>query len=97
MSPALSSTSSSTITPSLPHPRSHRLTAGSPKESNFLRFVNQSIDRIQKRYANRIGGDEPHIDHNGYTSFKQAGEDMERLIDMMWLSGTRKDYFFKAA
>ncbi|KAF2234322.1 hypothetical protein EV356DRAFT_501859 [Viridothelium virens] len=86
-SPPLS-TASSTITPSLPHPRNHSLISGSPKEANFIRFVNQSIDRIQKRYANRSGSDEPQLDENGYTSFKQAGEDFERLVDMVWVSGT---------
>ena len=94
-SPPLS-TNSSTITPSLPQPRSHSLTAGSPKEANFVRFVNQSIDRIQKRYANRSGSAEPHLEEKGYTSFKQAGEDFERLVDMIWISGTRKDIFLSS-
>ncbi|KAL9078561.1 MAG: hypothetical protein Q9157_002519 [Trypethelium eluteriae] len=90
-SPPLS-TASSTITPSLPHPRNHSLISGSPKEANFIRFVNQSIDRIQKRYANRSGSDEPQLDENGYTSFKQAGEDFERLVDMV-LSPAPKTMF----
>ncbi|KAI9664113.1 MAG: hypothetical protein M1821_007604 [Bathelium mastoideum] len=86
-SPPLS-TNASTITPSLPHPRHHSLAAGSGKEATFVRFVNQSIDRIQKRYANRSGEDGANPKENGYTSFKPAGEDFERVVDMIWVSGT---------
>ena len=93
LSPPPPSIGSPSIRPSLPHPRHYSLAAGSPKEANFVRFVNHSIDRVRKRYANRTGGDEPRLEENGYTSFRQAAEDLGRLVDMIWVSGTRKDHF----
>ncbi|KAK4555738.1 hypothetical protein LTR86_006958 [Recurvomyces mirabilis] len=56
LSPPASSTYSATSTfspTSLPHPRSTPLKAGSSKESTFIRYVDQQILHIQRRFAKR--------------------------------------------
>ncbi|KAK3674096.1 hypothetical protein LTR78_005943 [Recurvomyces mirabilis] len=56
LSPPASSTYStpSTTSPtSLPHPRTTPLKAGSSKESTFIRYVDQQILHIQRRFAKR--------------------------------------------
>jgi hypothetical protein len=92
LSPPQSNAGSSINASSLPHPRDHALAPGSSKEASFLRFVNQSIDRIQQRYANRTGTNEIPLEDNGYTNFKEVAQDFERLVDMIWVSGTRKNH-----
>ncbi|KAI9695371.1 MAG: hypothetical protein M1820_008666 [Bogoriella megaspora] len=87
-SPPLSSAGSSTITPSLPHPRNHSLAVGSPKEASFVRFVNQYIDRIQHHYANRDNEEEQLSKRTGYRSFKEFVAEAEKLVDLIWVSGT---------
>ena len=94
LSPAPTSRSStSTVNATLPYPRSQPLKLGGSKESSFIRFVDQSIQNIQRRYANRAEGLQPRagVATNGYKSFVEVEQDMSRLIDLIWVSGTRKN------
>lgn len=67
---------------------------GSSKESTFIRFVDQSLLKIQRRYAKR--GETPQEQHGdspdaiGYRSFAEAARDVEKLVDLIWVSGTRE-------
>jgi Subunit 11 of the general transcription factor TFIIH len=77
----------------LPHPRRHSLKSGGTKESNLIRFVDQEIYKIQRRYANRNTkelGIEGEGAAHGYESFVEVEKDMERLVDLIWISGTRE-------
>ncbi|KAK0642846.1 hypothetical protein DIS24_g8669 [Lasiodiplodia hormozganensis] len=53
--PPASSTASSSATGSsrLPHPRSKPLKTGGPKESAFIRYADERVRQIQRRYAKR--------------------------------------------
>jgi hypothetical protein len=55
--------------------------------------MDKQILRINRRHAKKfssaIGGlDEPEEDR-GYESFKEVVKDLEALIDIAWVSGTR--------
>ncbi|KAF1808121.1 hypothetical protein P152DRAFT_406068 [Eremomyces bilateralis CBS 781.70] len=89
--------SSPSIAPStLPHPRDHPLKAGGAKESHLIRFVDQRILHIQRRYAKRTEGGftvgqpvgEEKDDTRGYTSLGEAATELERVVDVVWISGT---------
>lgn len=110
LSPPPSSHASSSTNGALPRPRNSPLKAGGPKESALIRYVDQGILYIQRRFAKRArsGGDEeidsvqitgtvrPEIAaadderaSTGYKSFSEAAVDIERLVDVIWISGTR--------
>lgn len=85
-------TSTSTSTATLPHPRDHPLKAGGNKESALIRVIDQSLLKIQRRYAKReeeLREMEIDPDAIGYTGFSEAAQDIEKLVDLIWISGTR--------
>lgn len=100
LSPPASSTLSSNAHPTLPHPREYPLKAGGSKESAFIRFVDQQILQIQRRFAKRTSPESTHLsnvdrekadtwgDVKGYESMREACKDLEQLIDVIWVSGT---------
>ena len=90
-SPNPSSVSTTNQSRRLPTPRIHRLRPGSQKEIALINYLDDKILRITRRYAkkfsneNRDGDDTP-----GYTSYDQFVADVDPLIDVVWISGTRK-------
>jgi hypothetical protein len=91
--PASSHASTSAFTATLPHPRDHPLKAGGNKEATLIRVVDQSLLKIQRRYAKReeeVREKEADPDAMGYRSFSEAASDIEKLVDLIWVSGTRK-------
>ncbi|KAI9807478.1 MAG: hypothetical protein M1825_005418 [Sarcosagium campestre] len=90
--PPSSITSASLATAALPRPREHPLKSGGPKETGFIQYVDRGILQVTRRYAKKYsnasstesGDDEVR----GYESFKEVGKDVERLIDVVWVSGT---------
>lgn len=84
----------------LPHPRAHPLKSGSAKESGLISFVDQGILNVARRYAKRFsarledGPVEPGVDADaaaglGYEEFGEVARDLEELVDVVWVSGTR--------
>jgi hypothetical protein len=95
LSPPVSSVASSSVG-ALPQPRGHPLKSGSSKESTFIRYLDDNILKIQRRYARRSsdGKDaEKKLEATGYKSFSEPSKDIESLIDLIWLSGTRTRFF----
>lgn len=104
LSPPPSSVASTSTNGLLPHPRGHPLKPGGPKESALIRYVDQSILHIQRRFAKREVTDVDSVEANrpdvskdlkeerveGYKSFGDAAKDLNSLIDVVWISGTRK-------
>ncbi|EOD51967.1 putative meiotic recombination protein dmc1 protein [Neofusicoccum parvum UCRNP2] len=97
--PASSIAASSTSGARLPNPRSKPLKTGGPKESAFIRYVDERIRQIQRRYAKRgSGGDGGGAQEDngggssenvrGYASLKEACRDVDQLVDVVWVSGT---------
>lgn len=79
----------------LPHPRSKPLKKGSPKESDFINYVEQKLLAISRRYGNRfsaaLGEEEnPDIEGRGYKGLEEELRDLDAVIDVVWISGTRK-------
>jgi hypothetical protein len=76
----------------LPQPRAHPLKPGSTKESTFIRYLDDGILKIQRRFAKRgsdSDGGNQGVEATGYKSFSEPAKDIETLIDLIWLSGTR--------
>jgi len=83
----------------LPHPRSTPLKPGGSKESAFIRFVDDRLLQIQRRFAKRetpsVNGDDAQKDAaaiwdsvQGYKSMREACKDLEELMGVVWVSGT---------
>ena len=96
LSPPLTN-ASSTPTQLLPRPRSHPLNAGGPKESSFIMHVDQRLLHINRRYAKRMDSKDHAAESvveasesSGYDDFAEAANDIDSLIDIIWISGTRK-------
>ena len=100
-SPPPSVPESSIGSSSLPHPRHTPLRLGSTKETAFINHVDEGIARVQGRFAKRTGPSEPVLDGDideqsaqaaknlaGYANFKEAGKDLESLVDIVWISAT---------
>ncbi|KAF2100876.1 hypothetical protein NA57DRAFT_37069 [Rhizodiscina lignyota] len=87
LSPPPSSHASSSAIGVLPRARAQPLRPGGPKESSLIRYVDQGILRIQRRFAKREVAEESR-NVVGYKNFKEAANDIESLIDVVWISGT---------
>ena len=94
--PSLSSPapSASTATPSiLPRPRLHPLKAGSTKETTVINHVDKTILIINRRHAKKFSSafdDQAQQEsERGYESFKEVAKDIEGLVDVLWVTGTR--------
>lgn len=101
LSPPASSIASSNANPVLPHPRTSPLRSGGSKESTFIRYVDQQLLHIQRRYAKRTtpSASNPLVDADrekadtwgdvrGYATMKEACKDFEELMGVVWVSGT---------
>lgn len=94
------SSASSHVASTLPHPRSSPLRAGGNKESTFIRYIDQRILHIQRRFAKRttpsgnglsdVGRDKADAwgDVKGYSTMREACQDIEELLGVVWISGT---------
>ena len=79
----------------LPRPRSSPLRPGSAKESSFIEYVDRKLLGISRRYEKRFNvgfQDEvtSGIQGRGYESYGELARDLEGVIDVVWVSGTRK-------
>lgn len=87
----------------LPHPRSTPLRPGGSKESTLIRYLDQHVLHIQRRFAKRTSpstsGDpeaavalpvqaDTFSDVEGYSSMREACKDVSELVDLVWVSGT---------
>ncbi len=92
--PASTTTSASTATPVLPRPRANPLKPGSSKESSFIDYVDNTLLGISRRYEKRYNADfedeaTSGIEGRGYESFGELATDLETVINVVWVSGTR--------
>jgi hypothetical protein len=84
-SPAPSSINSTTAAVHLPRTRSKPLPSGSAKESQFIRYLDEQIQKITRKHTRRGMGDS-----EGYRSFDELAKDVETLIELVWISATRE-------
>ena len=88
-SPAPSSYSSSSTASNLPHPRSNPLRSGSAKEDAARRYLEARLLNVSRRYAKKFQPMEEGDDFKGYVSMSEVAKDLGKIIDVVWLSGTR--------
>lgn len=74
----------------LPHPRSHPLRSGSAKEQTIRAYVDNQLMYIQRRFVKKSVVAKPGDDIVGYKTVGELCKDVEALLDILWLSGTRK-------
>lgn len=77
----------------LPQPRKHPLKPGGPRESDLIRYLDHGINSIQKRVDNRMTNrklkPEPG-EEQGYSAFWEVARDLDGLVDVVWVSASRK-------
>lgn len=83
-----------TISSLLPKTRSNPLKPGSAKESSFIDYVDRKLLGISRRYEKRFNADVEDdvtsgVEGIGYESFGEVATELERVIDVVWVSGTR--------
>ena len=93
--PASSVSSPSAARLVLPKPRSRPLRSGSSKESEFINHVEQKLLAISRRYENRFSATlseeaNPDVEGRGYTNIGEELRDLDPVVDLIWISGTRK-------
>jgi len=93
-SPAPTNISQSSTTSNLPHPRSHPLRAGSAKEEAARRYVENRLLHVSRRYTKKFLDHEEGETVYGYVSMTEVSKDLGEVVDVLWLSGTRKLFVF---
>jgi hypothetical protein len=92
-SPGLPSPAPSSVTgissSQLPHPRQKSLLPGSKKEDTVRRYVDERLMIISRRYVKKFGIPDAGDEITGYQDFSELCKDMDGIIDVLWLSGTR--------
>ncbi|KAI9825046.1 MAG: hypothetical protein M1826_007124 [Phylliscum demangeonii] len=83
-SSSLPPTPTPTPTAALPRPRTRPLRAGGAKETAFIQHVDRALLAISRKYAKKFS----NMDDDGYDGFREVARDMERVVDVVWLSGT---------
>jgi hypothetical protein len=83
----------STVTSDLPHPRARPLRAGSAKEDQVRNFITDRINHITRRFVKKTGKATASVDVDaeveGYKAMSELCKDLEEVINIVWLSGTR--------
>lgn len=92
--PATTATPASSVADSvLPRPRTHILRPGSHRETEFISYVDAGIKNVTRRYAKKfMGAVEGEGASRGYEKFKEVAQDISKLVDVIWVSGTRKSF-----
>ncbi|KAJ4366301.1 hypothetical protein N0V83_007937 [Neocucurbitaria cava] len=88
--PASSAAPSQHASP-LPQPRRHPLKPGGLKESELIRYLDHSVNHIQKRVDNRITNRKVKPaagEEDGYSAFWEVAKDLDGLVDVVWVSGS---------
>ncbi len=92
-----STTSTVTSIAGLPHPRAHALRPGSAKEDQLRNFVSTRMEHVTRRFLKKSGrasSPGPGDDGNlvGYASMTELCKDLDEVINIIWLSGTRRSF-----
>jgi hypothetical protein len=89
-SPTSSHVSSFATNSVLPAPRRHPLRPGSEKEISLINYIDGKMLRISRRYGKKFTEPESsHDDAPGYMSMQEIVADIDPLVDVVWVSGTR--------
>ena len=86
-SPAPSDASSVFSYRPLPHPRPSPLKPGSRPENSLIAFLDHKLLQVSRKYAKKFND-------GGYTDAVQIADDLEKLVDLLWVSSTRRSSSF---
>lgn len=92
--PPASSATHSQHASALPQPRRHPLKPGGHKESELIRYLDHVVNNTQKRVDNRVTNrkSEPALgEEEGYSAFWEVAKDLDALVDVVWVSGSRRN------
>ncbi|KAL8989704.1 MAG: hypothetical protein Q9177_001462 [Variospora cf. flavescens] len=81
--------------PLLPSPRSKPLRPGSSKEGDLIRYIEQKLLAVSRRYENRFsaalsGEENPDVEGRGYKDIGEQLRELDPVVDVVWISGTRR-------
>lgn len=54
------------------------------------RYVEEKLLHTSRRYVKKFGDPEVGSDVVGYKSFSEVCKDLDNVVNVLWLSGTRK-------
>lgn len=77
------------LTP-LPHPRSRALRPNSGKEDMVRNYASSKLMHVARRYVKKFGEPEEGDEVVGYTRFADLCADLDAIVNVLWLSGTRE-------
>jgi Subunit 11 of the general transcription factor TFIIH len=63
----------------------------------LIRFLDENITRIERRHAMRTSPYQKEGNESGFTSFVQVAKELDTLLNLIWISGTREFVFSKWA
>ncbi len=90
-SPSTSLHGAANASSELPIARRHPLRPGSQKEISLISYIDDKLLRVQRRYGKKFSSScQEYDDAPGYNAFDEVLQDVEPLIDLAWVSGTRK-------
>ena len=80
----------------LPQPRPTPLKPGTSRESSFIDYVDRQLLAISRRYEKRLNvsfEDVSSSETEGreYQHFEEMANDLDAVIDVVWVSGTRTE------
>ena len=80
----------------LPTPRRHPLLQGSAKEIKLIHYLDSQLLRVVRRYEKRLPEEQRTggalEDAPGYQSMDEVIADLDPLVDVVWISHTRKKH-----
>lgn len=71
------------------------------KETTLINHIDKSILKVNRRHAKKFGSrlgtqDQSEAEtERGYESFKEVVKDIENIVDVVWVSGTRMSLLFQ--
>lgn len=76
----------------LPQPRQTSLKSGGAKETTLLNLLEGRLREISARFERRFhrGDSSTAISASGYGNATDIANDLDRIVDIIWVSGTRK-------
>jgi hypothetical protein len=81
----------------LPTPRAQPLKPSSQKEREFRNYVENRLLEVSGRYERRYNAgvkegaqSEEGTQGTGYETFAEVVRDLDQIVDVVWVSGTRK-------
>ena len=74
----------------LPHPRATALHPGSSKEDMVRRYVEERLLNTSRRYVKKFGEPSPDDNVVGFTNFAEVCRELDGVVNVLWLSGTRE-------